>query len=103
VDNLHSRYNPQAEAVRYIDSLELKDNIKHFILIEPGKGFLIPVLQERYKDSKIIILHAEDHGSIQLEEGLSVLSSAKNTEIQKFLELHITDVNNTKIMNGALL
>jgi len=98
VDNLHSRYNPQAEAVRYIDSLELKDNIKHFILIEPGKGFLIPVLQERFKDSKIIVLHAEDHGFIQLEEGLPVLSSAKDMEIQKFLELHITDVNNTKII-----
>jgi len=98
VDNLHSRYNPQAEAVRYIDSLNLKDNIKHFILIEPGKGFLIPVLRERFKESKIIVLHAEDHGSIQLEEGLPVLSSAKDAEIQKFLELHITDVNNTKII-----
>jgi len=97
--NLHSRYNPHAEAVRYIDSLNLKDNIKHFILIEPGQGFLIPVLRERFKESKIIVLHAQEHGFNQLEEGLPVLSSLEDAEIQKFLELHINiDVDNAKII-----
>jgi len=55
--SLHSRYNPRAEAARYIDSLQLKNTIECFILIEPGFGFLIPVLRERFPDSKIIILH----------------------------------------------
>ena len=59
--NLHSRYNPQAEAARYIDSLNLKSGIECFILIEPGLGYLVPVLREKFKDSKIIALHVDEN------------------------------------------
>ncbi|MCL2805539.1 MAG: DUF115 domain-containing protein [Treponema sp.] len=57
---LHSRYNPHAEAVRYIDSLNLNDSTECFILIEPGLGYIIPVLKEKFKNSKIIALHVPD-------------------------------------------
>ena len=96
--DLHSRYNPQSEAVRYIDSLNLKNDIKYFILIEPGLGYIIPVLQERFKESKILVFHIEDQGSIQSEANLPVLTSCEEAEIQKFLELNITDVKNVKII-----
>jgi hypothetical protein len=56
---LHSRYNPQAEAARYIDSLDLDSAIECFILIEPGLGYMIPILQEKFRESKIIALHIE--------------------------------------------
>ena len=52
--------------MRYIDSLNLQSagdeskKIKYFILIEPGLGYMIPVLQERFKESKIISLHVKD-------------------------------------------
>jgi len=59
VARLHSRYNPQAEARRYIDALKIDTNINCFILVEPGVGYMVPVLREKWPDSKIIVLHAD--------------------------------------------
>ncbi|MDR2923756.1 MAG: DUF115 domain-containing protein [Treponema sp.] len=56
---LHSRYNPQLEARRYIDALKINTDVSCFILIEPGMGYMIPVLLENRADSKIIVLHAD--------------------------------------------
>jgi hypothetical protein len=56
---LHSRYNPQAEAERYIDALSLGGETRYFILIEPGWGYLIQALRKRYPPSKIIALHVD--------------------------------------------
>jgi len=85
---LHSRYNPQAEAARYIDSLNLKDDIQCFILIEPGQGYLISALRERFKESVIISLHVEDQGESLTQADYS-LTGGEPLEIQKFLEAHI--------------
>jgi len=93
---LHSRYNPQSEAARYIDSLNLKDDIKCFILIEPGQCYMIPVLRERYKESKILALHVEEQCQPLADYSLI---SCEPLEIQKFLETHILqDVENIKII-----
>jgi len=56
---LHSKYNPQAEARRYIDVLDISADVKYFILIEPGLGYIIPVLRAKFPKSKIIALHAD--------------------------------------------
>jgi len=61
---LHSRYNPQAEADRYIDSLSLKEKVRFFILIEPGQNYLIAPLKKRAPHAKIIALYAEPCGKI---------------------------------------
>lgn len=72
--------------MRYIDSLNLKDNLKCFILVEPGLGYMIPVLQERFKDSTIIALHIKDFSEPSL--------------VQKHLEEKIPniDVNDIQII-----
>jgi hypothetical protein len=57
---LHSRYNPRAEAARYIDALALPPDIRYFILIEPGMGYLAAVLRQRFPGAHIVILHADD-------------------------------------------
>jgi hypothetical protein len=57
---LHSRYNPELEAERYINSLEINDNTDCFILIEPGEGYMIPVLQNKFPNAKIIALYVND-------------------------------------------
>jgi len=61
---LHSRYNPEQEAERYINSLELNNEInntvKCFILIEPGEGYMIPVLQKKFPNAKIIALYVNN-------------------------------------------
>jgi hypothetical protein len=59
IARLHSKYNPQAEARRYIDALKIDQDINCFILIEPGMGYMIPVLRENRLEGKIIVLHAD--------------------------------------------
>jgi hypothetical protein len=56
---LHSRYDPQGEARRYIEALKIDPDINCFILIEPGIGYMIPVLQKNHPNSKIVVLHAD--------------------------------------------
>jgi hypothetical protein len=108
---LHSR-NPEAEAVRYINSLNLNEAIECFILIEPGLGFIVPVLRERFKNSKILILHAENiwedvsfsvmyPGGTDAEKNqIHTLSGTDSAEIQAFLETFIQgiSVNRVKII-----
>jgi len=107
-ENLHSRYNPQAEAARYVDSLRLKDTLKCFILIEPGLGYIIPVLAEKFKNGKIIALHIDnfESGEIITSEavpsGMQVISrtfppETHPSQIQGFLETHIQDENTDNI------
>ena len=57
--SLHSRYNPQMEAHRYIDALKIDNDINCFILVEPGMGYMVPVLREKRPGGKIIVLHAD--------------------------------------------
>jgi len=57
--SLHSRYNPQGEADRYIDSLSLNEKIRFFILIEPGLGYMVAPLKRKAPEAKVIALHAE--------------------------------------------
>jgi hypothetical protein len=106
---LHSRYNPQAEAVRYIDSLNLNETTECFILIEPGLGYIVPVLQERFKNSKILVLHAEkiwEDNSFHImhttgkdaeENHIHTLSGTDSAEIQAFLETYIQEINVDRI------
>jgi len=56
---LHSRYDPQNEARRYIDALKIDKDINCFILVEPGMGYMVPVLREKWPDRKILVLHAD--------------------------------------------
>jgi len=58
-DSLHSKYNPQLEARRYIDALKTDNDINCFILVEPGMGYMVQVLREKRPDGKIIVLHAD--------------------------------------------
>jgi hypothetical protein len=55
---LHSRYNPQGEAERYLAALSISPSVRCFILIEPGQGYMIPVLARRFPGARIIVLQA---------------------------------------------
>jgi hypothetical protein len=91
VAKLHSRYNPQTEAQRYIDALKIDKDINCFILIEPGMGYMIPVLRENRPDGKIIVLHA-DAGFRTLSgvfPGDAVWYPDSETGVQEFLEAEL--------------
>ncbi|MDR2028542.1 MAG: DUF115 domain-containing protein [Treponema sp.] len=57
---LHSRYNPAGEAEKYINSLVLREGLLFLILIEPGLGYMIPVLRKRFPSVPIISLHVSN-------------------------------------------
>ena len=100
---LHSRYNPQTEAERYIDALNLSDNIKYFILIEPGLGYLIPALQSRCKGSTIIALHADSRFREQAAEVPAIPAWYPDSavSVQDFLEKEIPEF--IKYLNGEVV
>jgi hypothetical protein len=88
---LHSKYNPQQEAQRYIDALKINTDINCFILIEPGMGYMIPVLRKIKAESKIIVLHA-DSGFRELQgviPGDAVWYTDSETGVQEFLEAEV--------------
>jgi hypothetical protein len=91
---LHSRYNPQAEAERYIDALNLKKDIRYFILIESGLGYLIPALRRKFADSKIIALHADrdlrEQAAVR-EAGVPAWYPGGGETVQDFLEREIPE------------
>ncbi|GMO32863.1 MAG: hypothetical protein Ta2F_08800 [Termitinemataceae bacterium] len=54
---LHSRFDPVKEAERYVQSLNINENIKYLILIECGLCYVIPFLRKLLPHAKIISLH----------------------------------------------
>jgi hypothetical protein len=54
---LHSRYDPMLEAEKYIASLRLEKPYQYFILIEPALGYMAAVLERRFPQAEVIILH----------------------------------------------
>ena len=99
---LHSRYNPQAEADRYIASLALNEATRFFILIEPGLGYMIAPLRKRAGGAKIIALHADADATsrttapdVEQNSALSPPDSSwcpgAGIALQDFLEREIPD------------
>ena len=101
VSRLHSRYNPQAEAARFLDSLKIKGTTECFILIEPGLGYLIPVLRERFKESKIIALKIEKNYNDEIAAKnfaeSAVFRGTEKTEVKQFLEKEVPEINIERI------
>jgi len=94
---LHSRYNPEGEAERYINSLSLDNRIRFFILIEPGLGYITAPLRKKIPGARVIALHAARHSELWQDSPLK--TEAPDSEwypdtgisVQDFLEREITD------------
>ncbi|GHU98955.1 hypothetical protein FACS189483_07630 [Spirochaetia bacterium] len=91
---LHSRYNPAGEAEKYANTLHIGNAVEFFILVEPGLGYLIPVLHRRYPGITIIALHvsrflAEQQGKLNPEIPRWFPGDGKT--LQEFLEQEIPD------------
>ena len=100
---LHSRYDPAAEAEKYIDSLLLK-TYKYFILLEPGLNYLAYSLKEKFPGSIIISLHCSsfyDKQNSYLKNTISSFFSAQELfwtpasiePLEDFLERELFDVD----------
>ena len=96
---LHSRYRPQLEADRYIEALNLCPGIDYYILIEPGLGYLISSLRAYCPDSKIIVLHADNHFRETQSQFAGVPMWFPDTGgVQEFLEETIPDAVSVRVI-----
>ena len=51
---LHSAYNPEAEAKKFVDSMQpISFNPKYILIIEPALSYAIPFLKEKFPETKI--------------------------------------------------
>jgi hypothetical protein len=100
---LHSRYNPSAEAERYINSLSFRENSRFFILMEPGLGYLIQPLRRRFPQAFIIALHVSDfftRGDIirQTAPPDGEWSPGAGKSLQEFLEEQMPDTEASAVV-----
>jgi len=97
---LHSRYQPQLEADRYIEALNLRHDTDCFILIEPGLCYLIPALQKARPESKIIVLHADNYFRVTADSypDIPMWFPDSGTGVQEFLETKIPEGASTRII-----
>jgi hypothetical protein len=96
---LHSRYNPPAEAEKYINSLRFREEARFFILLEPGLGYAAAVLRKKFPDSVILILHVSDFLASQNNyfAMCPAWSPGSGTPLLRFLEDHIPDTEAASI------
>jgi hypothetical protein len=74
--------------------LRLSPEIRFFILPEPGLGYILPPLTERFPQAKIIVLHLSDFFTLETTAGkrsAAVWSPGSGTGLQEFLENEIPD------------
>jgi hypothetical protein len=93
---LHSHYDPLSEAEKYLRSLDLPGGIRFFLLIEPGLGYIIPVLREMFPQSKTLAIHASPFLAKKQEEaapGAVIWSPDSGTALGDFLEREIPDID----------
>jgi len=97
---LHSTRRPELEAARYIDALNLSDTIDFFILIEPGMGYLIGALQERFPAGAIVALHAD--GQFRLTQShyphVPMWFPDSAQSVQEFLEEAIPETATARLI-----
>jgi hypothetical protein len=95
---LHSRYNPRGEAEKYLNALKVPGHIRFFILLEPGMGYMVPVLRNINPQAKIIALHISDFFGIRENAGDQTLAAdaawapGRGIPVQQFLEEEIPDI-----------
>ncbi|MDR0568028.1 MAG: DUF115 domain-containing protein [Spirochaetaceae bacterium] len=97
---LHSRYNPAGEAEKYIASLEFREIPRFLILLEPGRGYMIPVLGRKFPDAKILVIHAEaqdapETGDLKIPPVYWTPDSG--VSLERFLEQEIPDIEASAI------
>lgn len=53
---LHSMYSPSKEAERFVENLNFSFNPKNIFIIEPGLGYCLPYLHQKFPSSQIVII-----------------------------------------------
>jgi hypothetical protein len=95
---LHSKYQPQQEADRFIKALNLNNDIDCFILIEPGLGYLVSALQKIMPGKEIIVLHADSYFRKFKKADVPSWYPDSGIGVQEFLEKSIDDCAKVRVI-----
>ena len=100
VARLHSRHQPRREADRYIEALNLPDTIDCFILIEPGMGYLISALRERFPQSAVVVIHADNYFRLTQDQhpGVPMWFPGSEKSVREFLEGAIPETASARLI-----
>ena len=103
---IHSRYSPQKEAEQYFERW-ISDNglPRKLIIIEPGLGYLIKTLAERYKPEELFIIFlSSDTRDYCIRNGIingidNILFDKSDSELQRLsIFLDDADLRDTAVM-----
>lgn len=79
---LHSKYNPLAEATRFVDNLNYNFIPQNIVITEPGLCYILKPLKEKFLKARIISVHYEkelfDHSSCAEKLLVDTNSKANN-------------------------
>jgi len=100
--SIHSIYNPQREAERYVNSLNLNSDYSYLVLIECGFGYVIPFLRKKLPSAKIISLHLSEtylfaHNPVNENKPDAEWRPESGIELDQFLEREMEDVESCKV------
>jgi len=97
---LHSRYQPKAEADRYIGSLNIRPGVDWFIFIEPGLGYLVHALRKLRPGSRAVVLHADSRfrETGAACPGVPAWYPDSGMGVQEFLEREIPETADVQIV-----
>lgn len=94
---LHSLYNPTKEAERFVENINCSYIPPYIIISEPGIGYSIPLLKEKFPQSKIIIVrYCLDFNKFNNQGDLSYYYNDFSNKI-------INDIGEENLINSLFL
>lgn len=78
---LHSRYQPEVEAGRWVESLNIAENQDAISIIGLGLGYYLAPLQTKYPDKKLIIIEPDPEAFLAFLEVADATSALEDENI----------------------
>ncbi|MEL3904251.1 MAG: hypothetical protein P1P63_03940 [Treponemataceae bacterium] len=82
---LHSRYNPQAEAHRFVDAISVPLPPDYLVITEPGESYLAKPLRERFPHSVLIAVRYTDSLFLSTDAAWDYVYRPVNGSLPRFL------------------
>lgn len=105
---VHSVYNPQKEASRWVESIQIKEEINSIFIIGLGLGYYLDELILKFKDKKIIIVEPSleaFYSMLKIRDITKLLKSPDivflvNLDTNSIRSLYDSFIQNNKIKNS---
>lgn len=78
---IHSRYNPENEAIRWVDSLNIREEADCIFIIGLGLGYYLDYLMIKYPAKKIIIIEPSQEAFLHLLSIRDITAFIENKNI----------------------